>query len=64
MAGNRLTQETTLTASEPLPADLCEYVTVVCSAGNCEFMWIVEDYDGDYIELPKFCPSCGRRAEG
>jgi hypothetical protein len=62
MPGNRLAQETTLTVSKAAPADLCEYVNVLCSAGNCEFIWIVEDDDGDSIDLPKFCPMCGRRA--
>lgn len=61
MASRRLEQETVLVSNEPEPADLCEVVTVTCKAGDCEFFWIVEDPEGESIELPKFCPMCGRR---
>ncbi len=63
MASKRLEQETALTAFTQEHADLCEVVTVRCAAGSCEFLWIIEDEEGDPIPLPSFCPICGRRGE-
>jgi len=61
MASKRLEQETTLKVNERRTADLCEIVTAKCEAGDCEFLWIIEDEEGDPVPLPNFCPCCGRR---
>jgi hypothetical protein len=62
MPSKRLAEETKLMVAENKDIELIPTMTVTCSAGDCEFMWIVEDEAGDEIPLPAFCPICGRRA--